>query len=79
MFRSVITDGQRDGSIDPKLDPLSVTLLLWALSNGVIRFIDSQSEHMAAHGVDISHLMTVFLDLHVRALAPATRTRRLIS
>ncbi|MEZ5357834.1 MAG: TetR/AcrR family transcriptional regulator [Candidatus Zixiibacteriota bacterium] len=73
ILSNAILTGHKDGSIDPSVNPLETSILLWAISNGVVNLYKNHGDDIKKwFDLDPSFLMDRFF-LFVRdALRPKT-------
>ena len=75
ILEGAISDGISDGSIRPDVDPAETSVLLWALTDGIIRVIVAEGEHLrACHNLDPQGLLDAYFQLMYAALVPYGET-----
>lgn len=73
ILSDAIVSGHKDGSIDPSVDPLQTSILLWAISNGVVGLYKCHGEDIKKwFDLDPSFLMDRFFQFVNDALTPKT-------
>ncbi len=71
IMQDILLEGIKDGTIDPTIDPVRMSMVLWAHASGIMNLIQMKGDlikHLS--GVDKTAIMEYSMQMHSKSLIP---------